>query len=210
LLGCDKKIFSAHPAALTLLYGSDKKNIFLAARATQRPVTKKLLCDWKRWADSDRTQKQKAARTALDCGCDQKKCARSSCWSEAAGQKKKNRWLPCRVEATGQRKKIKESLAPLQSWSDRTEKKNKILRAQQLLTRQPPNKNFWRAGWQRCAEASKKKFCARPDIACIAKTRQPKKNYWRAGWQGCAEATGHNKKMARTDAAERQQADKKK
>jgi hypothetical protein len=38
-----KKIFSAHPAALTLLHGSDKnkKNIFLAARATQRPVREK-------------------------------------------------------------------------------------------------------------------------------------------------------------------------
>jgi hypothetical protein len=48
LLGCDKKIIiSARPAALTLLRGSDKKNNFLAARATQllqkRPVTQKKI-----------------------------------------------------------------------------------------------------------------------------------------------------------------------
>jgi hypothetical protein len=77
LLGCDKKIFSAHPAALTLLHGSDKnkKNIFFAARATQRPVTKKLLRKLSKLADSDQTQKQKAAqkkssaRPAFEHGC---------------------------------------------------------------------------------------------------------------------------------------------
>jgi hypothetical protein len=67
-----KKIFCAHPAALTLLHGS-KRNIFLAARVTQRPVTKKLLRKLSKLADSDRTQKQKAARTTVECGCDRSK-----------------------------------------------------------------------------------------------------------------------------------------
>jgi hypothetical protein len=74
LLGCDKKIISARPAALTLLRGSDKK-IFSLMRGRHS------------FCRSDRSQKvtaravkteqtatghKKAARTALERGCDKK------------------------------------------------------------------------------------------------------------------------------------------
>jgi hypothetical protein len=39
-----QKKSSARPVSLTLLQGSDKKNSFLAARVTQRPVTRTKGC----------------------------------------------------------------------------------------------------------------------------------------------------------------------
>jgi hypothetical protein len=122
------------------------------------------------------------------------------------GQKERKKKITLHGALTGlhdseEEKTKKKSLAPLQSWSDRTEEKKGSARAAAAdrkrlgATEHSGDKKILHGVLTRCMPG-----CVRT---------APNENYWRAGWQGCAEATGHNKKNVRTDAAERQQADKK-
>jgi hypothetical protein len=65
-----QKKSSARPVSLTLLHGSDKKIVSLL-----------------RGRHNDWSQEQKAAHTAVECGCDQKNCPRS-CWKRLDREKK--------------------------------------------------------------------------------------------------------------------------
>jgi hypothetical protein len=158
---CAKEKFCA-PVSLTLLHGSDKKNIFLAARVTQRLVTRTKGC-------------AHGSRVWL---WPKKNCARSCCWPEATGQEKKSLAPLTRMHGCEEKwpNREKKSAAWRAGWAEVTEqKRKKILHVQQLLTghhrkrfcarsRMRPDsdqiKDSARAGWQCCAEASKKNLRA--------------------------------------------------
>jgi hypothetical protein len=54
------------------------KNIFLAARVTQRPVTRKLLRELSKRQTATGHKNKKATHTVVECGCDQKKTVRAA------------------------------------------------------------------------------------------------------------------------------------
>jgi hypothetical protein len=164
-------------------------------------VTKKIVSLLRGW-HSDWSQEQKAAHTAVECGC--KKTMRAAAVDRKRLDKKIVGAPDTLAWLWGEKNLQHGAQTDCAEVTEQREKK--FLHAQQLLTGH-----------------HKKKICARIDakaqrilhgaltFACIAETRQPQKKVTGArGDKAEEKRPDGTKKMAHTDAAERQQADKKK